>query len=75
VVDPPALPAHLAGVEGDEAEDGPHRRRLSGAVWAEEPGDGAWLDGERHAVEGAHRPVGANETVDLEHGGEAIRAG
>ena len=38
-----AVEAHRAGVEGGEPEDGPHRRRLAGAVGPEEPGDRARL--------------------------------
>ena len=67
VVDAPTVPANLAGVEGDETEDRPHRGGLAGAVGPEKTGHRAWLDGEGHAVEGTNLAVRADETIHFEH--------
>jgi hypothetical protein len=52
-----AVHGDVAGGRRVETEDEPHRRRLPGAVRAEEPRHHARLDGERHAVDGAFVPV------------------
>ena len=50
-----------------EPEDRPHGGRLAGPVGTEEPGHRSRLDGERHAVEGPHGAVGADQSVDFQH--------
>src|SRR5262249_18638541 len=55
-------------VGGEAARDDPQRRRLAGAVGAEEADDLAALDGEADAVEGDRRAVAFDEGGDLDHG-------
>ena len=50
-----------------EAEDQPHRRRLAGAVGAEEAGDDPGLDREGEVVDGDLLAVTLAESVDLDH--------
>jgi hypothetical protein len=51
-----AVPAHLARVEGDHAEDGPHGGGLARAVRPEEAEDLAGRDAERQPVQRDDRP-------------------
>ncbi|GAB3850537.1 hypothetical protein GCM10027610_075650 [Dactylosporangium cerinum] len=51
-----------------EAENHPHRGGLAGAVGADESGDLAGFDGERHPVEGGLRPEPFAKSVDDNHG-------
>ena len=50
----PATPSHeqLTGVRFDEPEDGAHRRRLAGAVRAQEADYSTWPNLQTHIVEG-----------------------
>ena len=50
-----AVPADLAAVRPGQAEDAAHRRRLAGAVGAEEADDAAGRGLERRAIEGGRR--------------------
>ncbi len=50
-----------------QAEDHAHRRRLAGAVGAEEAGDPAGLDGEVDAVDGDLRAVRLGEAAGDDH--------
>jgi hypothetical protein len=52
----------------DEPEDDSHRRRLAGAVRAEESRDSAGLDRERQVLHSDGRAVPLGEAVDLDHG-------
>ena len=54
---------HAAGARAVQAEDHPHRRRLAGAVRAEEAGHAAGLDGEGDAVDGGLLAVGLGEVL------------
>src|SRR4029077_6336995 len=56
---------HVAG-------QNPHRRRLAGAVGAEEPEDLAALDAEADVVDGGHAAVAFREVLNLDHGGTPI---
>ena len=56
-VDVRAAPAYFAAVEGDHADDRPHRGRLAGAIGAEEAEDLAGRHGERQPVQGDHIAV------------------
>ena len=65
-VDGRAAPAHLAAVQGDHADDGPHGRRLAGAVGAEEAEDLAGRHGERQPVQGDHVAVAPPQVEELQ---------
>ena len=49
-----AVDADLAGIGAVEPVEDAHQRRLAGAVLADDAGDGALGDGERHAAHGMH---------------------
>jgi hypothetical protein len=66
-IDRPAAPAHLAAVGLEHAEDDPHRRRLAGAVRADEAEELARLDLEREPVERDDVAVAARQFDHLEH--------
>ena len=59
-----AAPGHRPGVGREHAEDDPHRRRLAGAVRAEEAEHLAAGDLEREAVERDDVAEALVETVD-----------
>jgi hypothetical protein len=67
-LDRPALPAHVAAVGLENAQDDPHRRGLAGAVRTDESEHLAGLDGEGEAVERDAVPVALGEVDDLETG-------
>ena len=50
-----------------ETEHHPHRRRLAGAVGAEEAGDDAGLHGEGEVGNGGGVAVALGEFVDIDH--------
>ena len=55
------------GVGAQDGGEDAHRRGLAGPVGAEQAEDGALLDGEAHAVEGAHLPAeGLVQVVGLD---------
>src|SRR4029079_19795421 len=60
----------------DEAEERPERRRLPGAVRADEAGDAAVRGAEGDAVHGNDLPESLAQVVDLDHGARtlAVRA-
>ena len=58
---------YIAGRGPIEAEDQPHRRRLAGAVRAEEAGHDAGLDGECQIVDGALIAVHLRQGGSLDH--------
>jgi hypothetical protein len=67
--------AVVTSVHGDvalggsvEAENQPHRRRLSRSVGAEEAGDDAGADGKRELVDRALRAVVLPQTAGFDHG-------
>src|SRR5206468_10254675 len=66
-VDPLAHEADRAGLGRERARDQVEERRLAGAVRADEPGDGARVDREIDAVDGAQIPECLDESRDLEH--------
>jgi hypothetical protein len=58
---------HLAAIGGEHAQDDAHRRRLAGAVRADEAEHLARADGERHTVQRHDIAVAAREVPQLEH--------
>ena len=62
-----AVDGHVARGRRVEAEDQPHRRRLPGAVRAEEAGHDPGLDGEGELVDGALVAVVLRQAVGLDH--------
>ena len=63
----PAVHERLPGGGSVEAEHHPHRRRLAGAVGAEEAGDQPLLDVEAQVVDGHHVAVPLGESSYLDH--------
>jgi len=63
-----AIDGDIARRRAVEPEDQAHRRRLPGAVRAEEAGDDAGLDREREAVDGALVPVVLRQPLRLDQG-------
>ena len=61
-----AADQRAAVVGGVQAEDHPHRGGLAGPVGADEPGDLARLDGERHPVQRQGRPELLAQAGDLD---------
>src|SRR5580704_12934871 len=62
-----ALEGHRAAHRGAMAGEHPPRRRLPGAVSAEQRDDLALLDRERDAVERLDGPVAHDRVADFEH--------
>jgi hypothetical protein len=63
-----AVDGHAAGGRPVQPEDHAHRRRLAGAVGAEEAGHPARGDGEGDAVDGGLGAVLLGEAGDVDHG-------
>src|SRR5262249_54958627 len=61
-------------VDRVEAQDGPHRGALPGSVGADEPGDGARSDSERHPVQRPGRTETLVQPVDFDRGFHAQKA-
>ena len=64
-----AAPSHGAGVQFDQTEHGPHRRRLSRAVRAEESRQAGRMRGERASVKRGQSPKALADTIELKHTG------
>ena len=62
----PVAEADLASASGHEPHDRVQRRRLPGAVRADEPDELAGRDGEREAADGSDAAVGDLEVTELE---------
>src|SRR5205085_4714481 len=67
-VDRASAPEDHPAIGLQDAEDDPHRGRLSGAVRADEADHPAGRGGERHAVEGDDVAEPAGDVDELEHG-------
>src|SRR5206468_1397154 len=67
-VDALAHESDRAGLGGERAGDQVEERRLAGAVGTDESGDGARLDGEIDAVDGAQIAECLDEPRHLQHG-------
>jgi len=63
-----SLDQRPAGRRPGDAQQHPQRRRLAGAVGADEAGDGPGLKGKAEVVNGAHRAVALGESVDRDGG-------
>jgi len=63
----PAVDQHVAPIGTCHAGDHRHRRRLAGAVRAEQSDELAALDGERHIVDGDQRAEALPQAPDLQH--------
>src|SRR6185503_12214846 len=68
-----AIPRRLSRVGAKEAEHDTHRRRLPGAVSAEEPADSARRHGERHAVQGSNGTKPLRQPFDHERHPRLLR--
>ncbi len=66
---PAAEDGHRAGRRAHEVEDHAQRGRLAGTIGAEDAGDGAFLDGEAHVVDGEDLLAEAlGEVIGLDDG-------
>ena len=63
----PAVHQRRTGGRRHQAGDHPHRRRLAGAVRAEEAGHRAGLQGERHVVDDGPPAVLLGQSADRDH--------